>query len=362
MKKLVCMIMILYFSTLAVFANPYEYYQIDEYINLTGQKELSNEFNKIVQNDAVKIKKDIKEIKIVMIYPGNQISDYWRKSKISFEKRLKELGIKYQLYDFFTKPGIEIKEQSKHLLNAMKLNPDYLIFTLDVNKHAKFIERIVSREKSKIILQNITTPLKNWKGRQPFLYVGFDHFTGSKYLADYYIKNSKYKGKYAVLYGTKGYVSFMRGTKFIEYVSKNSNLKLVHEYFTDYDKQKAKNATLNLLDIDSDIEFIYACSTDIALGVVEALKERNLLGKIKINGWGGGASELYAIEKGMLDITVMRMNDDNGVAMAEAIKMDLLGQKVPTIYSGEFKVVEKGIEKEKLQLLKNRAFRYTLDE
>lgn len=360
MKKLIYMIML--FNTLTVFANPYEYYQIDEYLNLTGQKELSDKFNKIVQNDAVKIDKETKEIKVVMIYPGNQISDYWRKSKISFEKRLKQLGIKYQLDDFFTKPAIEIKEQSKQLLNAMKLNPDYLIFTLDVNKHAKFIERIVSREKSKIILQNITTPLKNWNDRQPFLYVGFDHFMGSKYLADYYIKNSKENGKYAVLYGTKGYVSLMRGTKFIEYVSKNSNLKLVHEYYTDFDKVKAKNATLNLLDIDSNIEFIYACSTDIALGVVEALKERNLLGKIKVNGWGGGASELYAIEKGLLDITVMRMNDDNGVAMAEAIKLDLLGQKVPTIYSGEFNIVEKGIDKTQLEKFKNRAFRYTLDE
>ena len=42
-----------------------------------------------------------------------------------------------------------------------------------------------------------------------------------------------------------------------------------------------------------------------------------------INGWGGGSAELEAIERGDLDVTVMRMNDDTGIAMAEAIKWDL---------------------------------------
>ncbi len=98
------------------------------------------------------------------------------------------------------------------------------------------------------------------------------------------------------------------------------------------------------MEINKDIKFIYACSTDIALGVIEVLKQRNLLGKIEVNGWGGGGnSELEAIEKGELDITVMRMNDDNGVAMAEAIKLDLENKSslVPTIYSGDFAVLKK---------------------
>ncbi len=60
----------------------------------------------------------------------------------------------------------------------------------------------------------------------------------------------------------------------------------------------------------------------------------------------------------------MRMNDDNGVAMAEAVKLDIHGLEefVPTIYSGEFKMVKKGIRKTKLQEYKKRAFRYTLND
>ena len=340
------------------------YYLVDEYISLNNQEKISEKFIETIQSDAKKINSLNKTIKIVMVYPGKQISDYWRKSKLSFEKRLQELNIKYELIDFFTKPAVEIKEQSKHLIQALKQNADYLIFTLDASKHASFIERIVSKKTPKLILQNITTPLKSWKGRQPFLYVGFDHFIGSKLLANYYIDKTKGEGNYAVLYGPKGYVSYMRGNKFIEYVSSNSNLKLSHEYYTDFNKQKAKESTFDLLKRDSNIKFIYACSTDIALGVIEAFEEKGLLGKIEVNGWGGGNSELEAIENEKLDITVMRMNDDNGVAMAEAIKLDILGkaQEVPTIYSGEFEVVRKGIIKAQLENLKKRAFRYTINE
>ena len=57
----------------------------------------------------------------------------------------------------------------------------------------------------------------------------------------------------------------------------------------------------------------------------------------------------------------MRINDDNGIAMAEAIKLDIVGKthQVPTIFSGNFAVIKKGIKKEKLQLLKEKAFRYS---
>ncbi len=351
------------FSLNVLFAANQDYFGVQEYINFSNQQTISDDFIKIIQKDSQKIKKQNKKIRIVLVYPGKQLTDYWIKSKVSFEKRLNELGIKYELVMHSTKPHVEIKKQSKLLAQALRGNTDYLIFVLDANKHAKFIERIISKKTPKLILQNITTPLRKWEDRQPFLYVGFDHMIGSQMLADYYIKKTNGKGKYAVLYTSNGYIGYMRGTKFIDYVSKNSDLEVIHEYYTNTSKENAKMATLDLLALNDDIKFIYACSTDIALGVMEALKEKNLTGKILVNGWGGGSTELQAIEKKLLDVTVMRINDDNGVAMAEAIKLDLgnLEDKIPTIFSGEMVIVDKNIKKEELDNLRKRAFRYTFD-
>ncbi len=344
-----------------VFAANNEYWLVSDYEKeFPKQHELGQNFNDLVQNNAIRIDiKQKKPVKIMMVYPGNQISDYWRRSKLSFTKRLDELNIQYELIDFFTKPAA-LKEQSRQLLKALKNDTDYLVFTLDIKKHSKFIERLLSKKKPKLILQNITTPLKRWS-KQPFLYVGFDHVIGSKMLADYYLEQSQKEGKYTVLFGTNGYVSAMRGNEFINYMKKNSKLKMVESYYTNFNKEKAMAATREILDTHDDLKFIYACSTDIALGVVQVLKERNLIGKVLVNGWGGGSSELVSIEANELDVTVMRMNDDNGVAMAEAIKLDIEGKtkRVPQIYSGDFQLVKQGVEAKKLKSYKDRAFRYT---
>ena len=340
-----------------------QYILADEYyIENKTQKLFFDKFSKIVSQGGNKIElNQQKPVKIYMIYPGNQVSDYWRRSKSSFEARLNEIGIKYELVDYFTKPGIEINEQAKALFEALHKDIDYLIFTLDAKKHLKFVNTILTRGKPKLILQNITTPLKSLSTNQPFLYDGFDHSIGAKIIAKEYVNKVGKNGKYAVLYGPTGYVSYMRGDIFIKEIEKISNLKLVDSYYTDFNKEKAKLATLDLLKNHKNLKFIYACSTDIALGAIEALESKGLLGKIKVNGWGGGSSELKSIQEGKMDFTVMRMNDDNGVAMAEAISLDLRDRtkEVPLIYSGDFELVKKGISLEKLNHMKKKAFRYS---
>lgn len=358
--KALSILSIYLFSALFLVADS-DFFLVDDYLAKNkNEQEKSTLFAKVVQKSPEPLTGKNSKVKIVMLYPGNQVSDYWRRSKVSFEKRMDELGIKYELVDYFTRP-VELTKQASVLNKILSENVDYLIFTLDAKKHAKFVERILNKKRPNIILQNITTPKKKWEKTKPFLYVGFDHVIGAKILADKYIEKTAGEGKYAVLYGPRGYVSKMRGEEFINYVSKKSRLKLTQSYYTNFDKKRSKLATLDLLKREKDLKFIYACSTDIALGAIEALRETGNLGKIMVNGWGGGSSELDAISKGELDFTVMRNNDDNGVAMAEAIKLDLLGKKqqIPTVYSGEFFLVEKGISQEKLESLKKSAFRYS---
>jgi len=345
----------------SLFANS-EYILVDEYLKDKQNRSTFDNFITTIKNPSIPItKQQTKPVKIYMIYPGEQISDYWRRSKSSFEARMKELNIKYQLIDYFTKPTIQLGKQANALFDALQHDTDYLIFTLDAKKHYKFISVILNKNKPKLILQNITTPLKSFNSKQPLLYDGFDHVIGSKILADHYIKTEKKGAKYAVMYGPVGYVSSMRGDQFIKYISKNSEFKLLDSYYTDFNKKKAKLATIDLVENHKDIDFIYACSTDIALGVIEGLKITKKLGKIKVNGWGGGSSEIDALLKKELDFTVMRINDDNGVAMAEAIKYDLEGKssKIPLIFSGEFKLIKKDITTKELKGLKKRAFRYS---
>lgn len=360
MKKfLLCLLCVPY-----ILLSDNQYTLVDEYYSENkSQQTVFKKFSKIVSSHGEKIDiKQQKPVKIYMIYPGNQVSDYWRRSKSSFEARLNEIGIKYELVDYFTKPGVvEIREQAEALYEALRNDIDYLVFTLDAKKHLKFVNTILNKGTPKLILQNITTPLKSLNTNQPFLYDGFDHSIGAKLIADEYIKQVGKNGNYAVLYGSSGYVSHMRGDMFIKEIEKSSDLQLVASYYTDFNKKKAKAATLDLLKTHKNLKFVYACSTDIALGAIEALEEKNLLGIVKVNGWGGGSNELISIQESKMDFTVMRMNDDNGVAMAEAISLDLQKRtnEVPLIFSGDFELIKKGISSEKLNKMKQKAFRYS---
>jgi len=327
------------------------------------QVELAENFTAIIQKEGQAMRSGTQKqpVRIAFIYPGKQVSDYWRRSIESCKQRMDEIGMQYEVFEYFSKPAVEIRLQEQQMRAALKEDPDYLVFTLDAKKHQRVIERIITKGRPKLILQSITTPLRSWEGKQPFLYDGFDHATGSEILADYYIERTQAEGEYAVLYHSQGYVSVMRGDTFIQYMEKHSKLTLVASYYTDADREKSKQATLEILREHPTVKFIYACSTDIAIGAIDALRETGKLGDILVNGWGGGSAELAAIMDGDMDVTVMRMNDDNGVAMAEAIRLDLEGKgaTIPTVYSGDFMLVEKGISQAELDTLKTRAFRYS---
>lgn len=337
------------------------YWHYQEFLNAhPQQKVLTNELSASVRQIPVPMTTaQHKPVTISVVYPGQQVSDYWVRNIKAFEMRMEELGIEYQINQVFTRPNLDTRQQSLSLMEALKNNSDYLVFTLDTTRHRKFIEHVLSSSPTKLILQNITTPVRDWDGRQPMMYVGFDHELGALQLAYYYREHIPKGSKYSVLYFSEGYVSDARGDTFIQNMERSGDYHLVSSYYTKATEESGYQATLNIVKNDPDIQFIYACSTDVALGAVKALKELNRQ-DIMLNGWGGGSAELHALEAGDLDVTVMRMNDDTGVAMAEAIKRDLQGEAVPTVFSGDFELVS-GEEhnSQQISLYKQRAFRYS---
>ena len=335
------------------------YWEYQDYLSkFPEQKALTDKMIEAVQNHPVPLRKIQDEpITISVVYPGQQISDYWVRNIEAFEKRLDKLRINYQINQVFTRVNADITQQSISLQEAIENKTDYLIFTLDTTRHRKFIEHVLTSTDTKLILQNITTPVRSWADRQPFMYVGFDHATGSLKLAEYFKSNSKSNSQYSVLYRSEGYISDARGDTFIHDVNTNTNFALKSSFYTKSDKESGYQAAKISIAKDKDLDFIYACATDVALGAADAIRESGR--DILLNGWGGGSAELEAIERGDLDVTVMRINDDTGIAMAEAIKWDLTGLAVPTVYSGDFELVTKEDSPERISELKQRAFRYS---
>lgn len=338
-----------------------EYIRIQDYIAQNpAQPALMQAFSNQVHSAATPLKQpQQRPAKIAIIYPALQSSDYWHRSLISFEQRLKKTGLQYELKTFFSRPSIDAPLQSQQLNEALQWQPDYLVFTLETVRQRRLIEQVLAKGTPKLILQNITTPLTSWQSHRPFLYVGFDHAQGSRLLANWMLESTHYQANYLMLYFSPGYISKMRGDTFAIEAARHPNVHQVAQYFTNGDRDKAYKATLRALGKHPQTNMIYANSTDIALGALEALKELGLEDRVLLNGWGGGSSELDVLQPGGLDVTVMRMNDDNGVAMAEAIKLDIEGQgkSVPHIFAGDIRLLHNQTSAAELEALTKEAFR-----
>ena len=194
----------------------------------------------------VDIKAKAEPVLISFATPLKQVSDYWRRSIDSFKGRMDEIGLSYSIMEFSTKVD-ENRKLKECVVAAIKTNPAYLVLTLNEPGDKTIVSRLLEKKKPKIIVQNVTSPDADWKKHSPFMYVGFDHPTGAKLIADEYIKRMKNKQQieYAMLYHVRGnQVSKLRGDRFNEIIGKLSDFKLVAEYFTEGNRKKARMATL----------------------------------------------------------------------------------------------------------------------
>ncbi|GAM68713.1 autoinducer 2-binding periplasmic protein luxP precursor [Vibrio sp. JCM 19236] len=164
-----------------------DYWDYQDYLNFyPEQARLTAEMATRVYAEPkpINVEQD-KPIQIDVVYPGAQLSDYWWRNLKALELRLQELGIDYELNQFSMRPNLDHREESRSLQQVLKNESDYLIFTLDTSQHRKFAYRVLNEGKTKLILLNITTPIKSWEKQHPMMYVGFDHVIGTKMLASH---------------------------------------------------------------------------------------------------------------------------------------------------------------------------------
>ena len=338
-------------------------WSLQEYLTLfPEQLPLSQQFSQRVRESAQPATPPLTDtVRIVMLTPDQQLSDYWSRNQQSLRMRLAELKVPFSLQSYPSLPDTTHREQEQQLADALHGDPDYLIMTLNSQRQAVLLDKLLTRQRPKVILMNITTPLKHLGTKQPFFYAGFDHRAGTSLLNERIKELTGSQAKYLMLYGTRGYVSQARGDEFIQLNKNEANMNLADAFYTDVRSEQAKQAVLQTLQEKPNINLIYACTTDIALGAAQALKALNKKDKVILNGWGGGSAELDALATGDLDLTVMRMNDDNGVAIAEAIQLDQIGKAhwIPQVYSGDFSIIDQQTSHAELERLKDVAFRYS---
>lgn len=107
------------------------------------------------------------------------------------------------------------------------------------------------------------------------------------------------KGKVFGIQGLLGNAAAQgRWDGFQKALKENSNITLVGWQAGDWEKTKSYNAVSNALVADPDIKAIWCADDTMAIGALEALRSRNLNGKIMVSGVAGTQEVVMAIKKG----------------------------------------------------------------
>ena len=329
-------------------------------------------FRDVITADAVPIAVEVPDtVTIALVFPSLDLSDAWARGHAGLVGRLDELGVPYRLDTFGTSHD-DHSLQLAHLETTMARGYDYVIVgPTEILVQMSMIEEMIEAGIG-VIVWNYTTPLQEWgearypEGGQPLAYVGFSHAEGAHILGEYFVERLRREvegtPKVAHLRGIPGITDDQRSGVAMQHF-RDAGFEIVHETYANWARDQGYAATLNIAGAYPDVDHIHIVSTAMAIGAVEALDEVGRVGEILLNGWGGGSEEQLHLLEGNLHATVMRMQDDWGVALAEIIKFDLEGRidEVPLAVSGAMQLVDDTYSRADIDEILEYAFRYSGD-
>jgi len=328
-------------------------------------KEALAALQKVAAADAVPIAVELeKPINIAVLYPSLDVSDFWLRAWIATRERLKELEVPFNYVEFANKMN-QHELQADYTDIILEEDFDYVIFgPTEYWIQKSNIQRLLRKKGTEVLIWNHGEVFKdsgNERGDHPLSHFVFDHFYGSQLIARYCVDRLGQGVKYALIRGTPGAIDAGRTGGFHAYVQKYGNWEFLYEHYAHFMREGGYEGGEHILTAFPEVEMIHCANTASAMGVVSAALAAGKIDEVFITGWGGTGDELDAIKTGELNATPTRMNDDLGVATAEAIKYHLEGRidEVPLVYTSTITVAHDQMSDEEIDALRAWAFRYS---
>ena len=320
-------------------------------------------FQEIVGAPAVPIAKAPEQpVRIAVIYPSHDVSDFWLRNYLSMEARLEELGIPIETTQFASGMGdheLQTTYTDQVLQNADQF--DYVIFgPTELSLQADNVKRLIDHSDLEVIVWNYDLAPKAWGSEQPLGYVAFSHLAGALNMCNWVVEALGTEGTYALVRGTPGSIDDQRSGGFRDCLAERSNWQMAYEHYGNFMREGGFDATQLITSAYPDVTLIHNANTAMAMGSLSSALSQGR-DDLVITAWGGTGDELEALRLGELAATPMRMGDDVGVATAELIKYHFEDRidETPLVFVGRITIVHKDMSVEDIDAMEQEAFRYT---
>lgn len=188
-------------------------------------------------------------------------------------------------------------------------------------------------------------------------YIATDNVAGGKAAADALAKACGEKGKVGLLIFGKGSASSDDREKgFKDGIAKYPNMKLVSTLEAS-NPQQANDMATNMLTANPDIVGIFAANEPNGVGAANAIKQRSLVGKVKLVAYDSSDEEIKAIKDGIIQATVVQDPFQMGYKGVKTVLAAIRKQPIAnkTIDSGMTVVTKENLDTPAVQKLINPA-------
>ena len=331
----------------------HDYYQVSP-----RQGPLAEQFTTIINSPPSPVRITQKNaVRIALFLFGDEGSIENKALQITLRKRMRELGIDYRLDVYLGRTHSETDFSA--YLKVAATPPDYIVMTKLGFVQRRFLERFLRTAKTKVILYDFASPLIHWMNNSPLMYIGFDQQRATTGLASYLDRQLPPETTISALVLPTGYLGHARCDLFLDEMLKYnrhvSRIRVVAD-----DKKEAFEAAREFLK-ETPTDFIFSCSQNISEGVVAALEQSVPDSKAQTNAWGLSPNGIADLVNRNVKVNVLFMKDNLSIAVAEAIKLDLEGKNMPTLYVANSTLMPAELDSESLRLMVQQAYQYSVE-
>lgn len=191
-------------------------------------------------------------------------------------------------------------------------------------------------------------------------YVGPNAYQNGLLAAEWVSDKLGDEGQVAIVVGmAKAFAARERTAGFKDWIAdNNSGLEVIAEQNADWDRTKAKDLAATWIQQNPDLKAIFCNNDDMALGVVEAVKEADA--DILVVGVDGIGEAYDSIRNGGLDATVDSFPYYMAQVATECTLRALAGQKLPSVVATPQALIDStNVDKDAAEIINWAAPQYT---
>lgn len=275
---------------------------------------------------------------------------YFRSVGRGVHDEVKALG--WEVKDYPGKNTVE--SQIAALENALTDQPDALIVG-PIDKKA-LLPTLKRFDDAGIPVITVGNDVEDTTKRKS--YVGTLYQDSGRLKGEWICKNVKPGGKVVTIYGIRG-LAFTEdnraGALPVMKGCKNIGTIVEGPYAGEFSPDAGLRAAENVLAANSDASVIWADNDDLALGVIKAVKNAGLSGKVKVTGMEGATPPiLEAVENGSLAYTQALCGRNHGVQTVKVAKKVIDGGNVESHTPTElYELTAENVAAEKQKILRS---------